>query len=112
LKGKEPAGVAKRMIKLYGEYRIPGVAGLYLTGGVYYTSSRLQRYNINGVPNTPVTLPSYVIGDLGARYVARVYGRETTLRLNVSNVTDKEYWASNVAVGEPRTVTFSATMKF
>jgi iron complex outermembrane receptor protein len=112
LKGKEPEGVAKRMIKLYGVYQIPGISGLYLTGGAYYTGDRMHRYTINGVRNTPVKLPAYVIGDVGARYVTSLYGQETTFRLNVANVTDKEYWSSNVAMGMPRTIAFSATMKF
>jgi iron complex outermembrane receptor protein len=106
IKGKRPVNVAEKLIKLYGEYHVPGVPGLYLTGGAYYTGKQYAD-NIN-----TMSLPSYTIVDVGARYVTSVRGNETIFRLNVMNAADKEYWAQNCAVGEPRTVAFSATMKF
>jgi iron complex outermembrane receptor protein len=106
IKGKRPTGVAANMFKLYAEYEIPGVPGLFVTGGGYYTSHFYQN-SIN-----TVKIPGFTIYDLGARYVTRVAGKDLALRLNIMNVTDEKYWESSVSIGQPRTVAFSATMQF
>jgi iron complex outermembrane receptor protein len=106
IKGKRPGGVAARMLKMYGEYQVPSVRGFYLTGGGYFTGNQYQN-NIN-----TVEIPRYTVFDVGARYVAYVADRETTFRLNIMNVGDKNYWSNSFALGEPRTIAFSVSTGF
>ncbi|MDR1854821.1 MAG: TonB-dependent receptor [Azoarcus sp.] len=106
IKDKRPTGVAGNMFKLYAEYAIPGVPGLYLTGGGYHTGHQYQN-NTN-----TVKLPSYTVYDLGGRYETKMLGNEMIFRLNIANVTDRAYWVSSYAVGEPRSIGFSVTTKF
>ncbi len=108
--GKVPQGVAEVMVKLYGEYKLPSLHGLTVTGGVYYTGkSYIDAANTKEAP-------SYTTVDLGLRYATQVFGRDTTVRALVTNLTDKRYWMSNYTIGTmmgaPRTVSFSASMAF
>ncbi len=60
-------------------------------------------------------VPSVTLGDLGLRYRHKLYGKDTTWRLNVSNVGDKDYWSSRsgmLYLGAPRTLSLSATLAF
>jgi len=58
--------------------------------------------------------------DIGGRYAFDVQSHEVTLRAGVSNVTNRNYWASAggypgagyLTVGAPRTVTVSATFAY
>lgn len=106
LVGKKPTNVAEQYAKLYAEYSLPWIKGLTLTGGVYYTGTQYAD-----ALNTD-RLPAYVIGDVGARYETKIYGYPTIFRLNVTNVTDKSYWMSDSFVGDPRSIAFSAQVKF
>jgi len=95
----------EQMAKLYAEYSVPGTSGLVLTGGVYHMgNSYADTLNTTEVP-------SYTIGDAGARYETRLGGCDTTFRLNVTNVTNKAYWSSSCTVGMPRTAMVSASVK-
>lgn len=104
--GKTPMNVAKVLAKLYAEYELPWMRGLFLTGGVYHTG-RQWASNANDD-----RLKSYTTLDLGLRYATQVYGKPLTLRANVSNVTDKNYWQNTYYLGAPRTVAVSAQMTF
>lgn len=104
--GNEPMNVAKVVAKLYTEYEVPAIEGLVLTGGVYYTGKQWA----NDVNDD--RLPSYTTLDLGMRYTTEQFGNPLTLRLNVSNVADKNYWQNSYYLGAPRTIAFSAQMKF
>ena len=109
LTGKCPQGVAKEMAKLYLEYAVPYVSGFALTGGITYTSREWVDAN-----NT-IAIPSVVVGSVGARYQRQVCGREVTLRVNVDNVAGNDYWTTRsglLYLGNPRTVAFSAEVKF
>lgn len=106
LEGKTPTDVAEQMAKLYAEYDLPYVPGFTLTGGIYYTGAFYSDTGNND------KLPSVVTGDLGARYTAKIFDRALILRLNVTNITNENYWISSYYTGDPRTVTFSAQMKF
>jgi len=61
-------------------------------------------------------VPSWNRFDLGARYKTVIYGRETTFRANVFNLTNKAYWASAIggylSQGAPRTLLLSMTTNF
>lgn len=104
--GKMPINVAEFFAKLYAEYELPGMNGLFLTGGVYYTGDQWADAN-----NTD-QLPSYTTMDLGLRYETEVAGHDLTMRVNVANVTDERYWMDAYYLGAPRTFLFSAQTKF
>lgn len=67
---------------------MPALDGFFLTGGIYHT----ERQWANSI-NTD-RLPSYTTFDLGLPYQTRWLGNDTTLRLNVANVTAEKYWAN------------------
>ncbi len=107
LDGKEPMNVARQYAKIYAEYDLFGaMAGLSLTGGLQYTGK--QQAND---ANTD-TLPAYVTADIGMRYRTTLSQRPLTLRLNINNLMDKDYWLNAYYVGAPRSVAFSAQMQF
>lgn len=106
LEGKKPTNVASRMGKIYAEYALPWVPGLSLTGGIYYTGEKYAD-----VTNTD-KIPSYTLYDIGARYTTRVLNKALTVRLNVINLTDKDYWQYYYTLGVPRTIAFSVSTMF
>jgi iron complex outermembrane receptor protein len=106
LVGKRPTDIANQMAKIYAEYSVPSIKRLTLTGGIYWIGNQYSD-----TMNTEL-LPTYAIGDIGLRYETRVNGTPVTYRLNVTNVTNKNYWLNSYQVGEPRTVSLSAQMKF
>ncbi|KXK50656.1 TonB-dependent receptor domain-containing protein, partial [Nitrosomonas europaea] len=106
LEGKKPTNAASRMGKIYAEYALPWITGLSLTGGIYYTGERYAN-----AANTD-KIPSYTLYDIGARYSTRVLNKALTVRLNVINLTGKDYWQNSNFLGVPRTVAFSASMMF
>jgi iron complex outermembrane receptor protein len=106
LQGKTPVGVAQQLAKIYGEYQLPWVKGLIFTGGVYYTGKWYAD-----TLNTD-RIPANVIGDVGARYETKVYDLPTIFRLNVTNVADTSYWTYTYCTGAPRSIAFSAQVKF
>ena len=113
--GKVPTGVSEQTAKLIAEYNIPRVPGLTLTGGVFYTGAFF------GGDTAPaqdlVKLPPVFTEDIGARYETKVVNTPLIFRLNVSNLTGKNYWISGGYtglgfVGDPRTVKLSTEIKF
>ncbi|MDL1865276.1 TonB-dependent receptor [Betaproteobacteria bacterium PRO5] len=106
LEGKKPVNAASRMGKIYAEYALPWVRGLSLIGGIYYTG---ERYG--NAANTD-KIPSYTLYDIGARYTTRVLDKALTVRLNVINLTGKNYWQDANYLGVPRTVAFSVNTMF
>ncbi len=104
--GNAPINVPKVTAKLYSEYALPFAPGLSLTGGVYYVGKQWATDT-----NTS-RLPSYTTFDLGLRYATKVTGRPLTLRLNVNNVADRNYWLNSYYLGSPRSVALSAQMQF
>ncbi|WP_353765104.1 TonB-dependent receptor [Nitrosomonas sp. H1_AOB3] len=106
LEGKKPTNAASRMGKIYAEYALPWITGLSLTGGIYYTG---EKYGDNA--NTD-KIPSYTLYDIGARYTTRLLDKALTVRLNVINLTGKNYWQNEYTLGAPRTVAFSVSTMF
>ena len=106
LAGMRPRDVAETLIKLYGEYDLSAVPGLVITGGFSYTG---DFYGDN--KNTD-KIDAYTLLDLGARYQQDIAGQDVTLRLNINNLTDKQYWANNWFIGDGRTVSLSANVIF
>lgn len=110
--GKEVIGVPRRQINVGGEWDVPDVRGLTLTGRVLHTSTQYAD-----AANT-LTLPAWSRYDIGARYVTRIGAQALTLRLRVDNLTNRSYWASAggypganyLVLGAPRTFVLSATV--
>jgi len=106
--GKSPQAVPEVIARLYGEYGIPFIKGLTLCGGISYTGKQW----VNDA-NT-LSIPYVLLGDAGARYSHKIFGKNTTFRLNVSNVTDEHYWTTmgsdTLNIGSFRTFAFSATV--
>ena len=107
--GKTPQGVPERMARLYAEYELPGTPGLALTGGLSYTG-RAPWDAANTLYAAPAT-----VADAGLRYRALLGGKDTTFRFNVANLAGKDYWTTRSGIlylGNPRIVSFSATVAF
>jgi len=104
--GKKPSDAAAYLAKIFAEYRVPGVAGLFLSGGAYYTGKKYADSENRYV------VPAYTLFDLGLRYETKISGAPTTFNLSVQNVADKVYWASSSALGEPRSISFTVKSQF
>ena len=104
--GNAPVDVAKQLAKLYAEYDINAVPGLALTGGAFYTGKQYTDVS------NDYQLPSFTTFDACARYRMKVSQNDLTLRMNVSNLANKDYWLNSHYLGDPRTVQFSAQLEF
>lgn len=107
--GKTPIDVPERMARLRGEYEIPGLSGLFITGAANY----LGRRPVD-VLNTQY-LDDVVTFDAGMRWEPEVYGHKAKLLLSVDNLFDKAYWVSytsrnGLQFGEPRTLSLSTKL--
>lgn len=104
--GQKPTNVASQLAKLYAEYDVNDLPGFALTGGAYYTGKQYAD------EANHYSLPSFTTFDAGARYRMPVADNTLTLRANVSNLANKEYWLNSSYLGDPRTLTFSAQLEF
>lgn len=117
--GKMIVGLPRFAASLLAQYRIRAVPGLSASAGVRYVGARASDD-----ANT-TSVASYTTLDLGASYVTSLFGRITTVRFTVDNVTNRHYWtdvhpgglngytASGLAsaeLGAPRT--FMASVQF
>jgi len=103
LEGKGPINVAKKTAKLYAEYDVSAIPGLTLTGGAFYTGEQYAD-----ALNT-MKLDAFTTLDFGGRIVIPLKeDKNLTLRVNINNLTDKNYWLQNRSLGPPRTIMFSA----
>ncbi|MDT7835349.1 TonB-dependent siderophore receptor [Aquabacterium sp. OR-4] len=111
--GKDAVGVPQWQGNLSAEWDTPWVPGLTFSGQVTTTSSQyLDSANV-------MTLPSWTVLDLGARYSMQVAGKKLTTRLTVSNASDRHYYSSSFRdtrpvanLGQGRVVSVSATLDF
>lgn len=109
--GNDAPGVPKTAVSLYGEYDLPAVENLTLTGRVVYSGSTFYDQ-----ANTQ-KVDGWTRVDLGARYkFERENGKPIEIRANVENVFNENYWASSargfLAAGAPRTFMVSASFDF
>lgn len=109
--GKKAVGVPDTQVNLYAEYDLPWLGGLTATGRYIHTSSA----PFDAANNRFISRWNRL--DLGVRYGFRLSdGKAVTLRANVENVSNSNYWASAVASrlipGAPRTFLLSATVDF
>ena len=106
LEGKRPVDVAKQMFKLYGEYNITAIPGLVINGGFSHTGS------FYGDEMNTDLIDSYTLVDIGARYNLALANKDVTLRLNINNLTDEQYWVMGWYLGDRRTVSASVSVAF
>lgn len=108
--GNRTAGVPVRTFNLGADWDAPWVQGLSLNGRVINTSTVYVNNE-----NT-LTVPGWTRYDVGARYLSRLDGRPLTLRANIENLNNKNYWMVSgnnyVTVSAPRTLVVSATVDF
>ncbi len=108
--GKVPDNTPERIGSLFGEYRLPGVPGLALSGGAYYMGQR----PVNN--ENQAFIDSYTTLSLGARYTTRIADKRTTFQAVLDNATDKNYWntagSGILGVGAPRTLKVVAKVEF
>ncbi len=106
--GRRAPAVPLHELRLTGEWDIPWVKGLTLTGAVIH-SGAAPYDNAN-----TFKIPAWTRVDLGARYVWSVAGTKMTARLAVENVGNSAYWvagygSAGLQLSPPRTVMFSLT---
>ena len=113
LYGKKLQNVALNTASLYLVYdfgtALPG--RLRLGGGARYVGDR------SGDSTNTFVLPSYVVADVFATYETKYQTLPVIYQLNVKNLFDTVYYPSavnnlNVAMGDARRVSLSATVKF
>ncbi|WP_347881630.1 TonB-dependent siderophore receptor [Pseudomonas sp. GD03858] len=108
--GKTATAYPKLQGKLGLEWDVPGLEGLTLTGNV---TSQSKQYISN---DNSLSIPGYTLFDAGARFTTQVASRPLTLRANISNLTDKDYWGvpltQTLGLGAPRTYELSASVDF
>lgn len=104
--GKTPENTPRRTFSLFGEYRLPQVAGWSLNAGAYHVGKR----PVNNANDAFVG--SYTIYSLGSRYRTQWAGRKVTLQANLENATDRSDWATAgnnlLGTGAPRTLRVAA----
>ncbi|UIJ46363.1 TonB-dependent receptor [Sphingomonas cannabina] len=107
LVGARPIGRPEVMALANLTWRVPGVAGLTLDGGV---SIRGERYADR---ENRVTLPGYAIVNLGLRQRFAIGDHSVTLRARVANLTNRFAWnVSNSGLltqNIPRVLTLTLT---
>lgn len=112
--GHQSINVPKVRASLSADYRVPGIDGLSLLGGVQYSGAKYADRSANA------KVGDYTVFNTGARYTTHVEGYETVLRLAVDNLFDKRYWRDvgesagdgYLFLGAPRTARLSATVNF
>ncbi|MDR2335974.1 MAG: TonB-dependent receptor [Burkholderiaceae bacterium] len=115
LDGKRVIGVPRQQASLGVDWDVPGVRGLALNAQLLYTGSQWA----DGANTQKVA--AWTRTDLGVRYLMPMGdSRLLTLRANLANAFDRNYWASvggfpgaNYLVqSTPRTLAVSATVDF
>ena len=113
--GWRAAGSPDVQLNIAGEWDPSFARGLTLNGRFVYTSSQFVDTTF---PRR--SIPDWVRVDVGARYtfdhVRNVTERPVTIRFNVDNVFDNNYWAATTIgylnQGAPRTFRLSSSMSF
>ena len=111
--GNREAGVPVIRTVVGGEWDTPFLRGLTLTGRFTQTGDQMVSST-----NASLKIPSWEVVDLGVRYVidSPWNNKPLTLRFNVDNVFDKDYWSGAnfryVQLGAPRTYRLSTTFQF
>jgi iron complex outermembrane recepter protein len=105
-----PEGTAKYAGSLFGEWRVPQLKGLSISGGSFYIGNRPVNNANQGY------LGGYTLHSVGAGYSFKSGKADVAVRLNTENVFDKATWAgvggNLISVNLPRTTKLTVTTKF
>ncbi len=110
--GKDPIGVPALMAILNLEWDAPVLPGLTFTARAEHVGSRFIR-NDNSLK-----IPAYQLYGLGARYQRTLGDKAFTLRLNIDNLLNEDYWNTWTGgfpilyLGAPRSINLSFMMDF
>lgn len=108
LLGKQPENTPRRAGSVFAEYRPAGMPQLALSAGAYYVGARAVN------PLNQAYVEGYTRIDFGARYTTRLGHYRPTLQVYIENAFDARYWSAAgnnlLAVGQPRTIKFSASL--
>jgi iron complex outermembrane receptor protein len=108
--GNHAIGVPTFQLNASADWDIPGLEGAALSARMLRTGGQYADQANN------LSLPTWNRFDAGARYKLKLSEKDLTLRVNVENITDKNYWASAnggyLTQGDPRLVKFSGTIDF
>jgi iron complex outermembrane receptor protein len=108
--GNHAIGVPTFQLNASVDWDVPGLEGAALSARMLRTGGQYADQANN------LSLPTWNRFDAGARYKLKVDQKDLTLRVNVENITDKNYWASAnggyLSQGDPRLVKLSGTIDF
>lgn len=109
--GNTAVGVPRVQVALNAEWDVPLLSGLTLSGGLLHSGKQYANQ-----ANTQ-RLPGWTTLDVGMRYRSALGGKPLTVRADVRNVADRDYWAGastwgTLIAGAPRTFLLSASMDF
>ncbi len=111
---KQVINVPHLHTNLFADLSVPRVRGLHLMPGWSYTSRK------EATRDDVVSVPSYNLFNLGARYTPGGEQGHVTFRIYANNILDKRYWSDTGAsygdtfvwLGAPTTVRLSAHYAF
>jgi len=110
LNGNTAIGVPDWQMSVGSEWDPLAVNGLTLTSRVIYTSKQYVDQANN------LSIPSITRFDIGARYKTVLNATPVTLRANIENLFNRDYWNTSnegyIYLGMPRTLLLSATADF
>lgn len=108
--GNDAVGVPNYRLVVGSEWDIPQAPGWTLSGRAVRNGSQYLN------PANQLEVDAWTRWDLGVRYAMPLNTNTLTLRANIENLTDENYWASAtggyLTQGEPRTVKLSAALDF
>lgn len=108
--GKDAVAVARLQTNLGIDWDNSLLPGLGLNARVIHTGKQYaDQANL-------LRLPSWTRLDVGARYRTKLGDKPVTLRANIENLFDRNYWASSnegyLYLGAPRTLLISGSVDF
>jgi iron complex outermembrane recepter protein len=108
--GNRVAGAPGFVAAAHVNYAVPMVPGLTLGANAKFTG------NTNLRPSGDLTVPGFMVYNLGATYTTKIAGHNVGLRAAIDNLTNRRYWefqyADYIQPGEPRTVSLNARVEF
>jgi len=110
--GNRAKGVAEYQATVGIEYDAPFLKGLTLTGRVIHSGPQFVD------DENTLQLDEWTRLDVGARYTTDMYGYPVTLRGNIENLTNNNYWESAntdseyITMGAPLTAKLALTANF
>jgi TonB-dependent siderophore receptor len=110
INGLPPENTPKYIGNVFVTHRSPLLAGLTLTAGASYVTSRFVN------PQDQGTIPGYTLYSAGVGYATKIAGHRTSIQLNVDNLANKRYWNSaqqgTFGTGMDRSVKFNGKFDF